>query len=189
LDLTPVIDFDNRDIQDLIELRGWRGHPDVEGAMAIYEFVRDEVCHSWDAQDDDVTCAASDVLQRRTGICYAKSHLLAALLRGVGIPAGFCYQRLVLFDDPADGYSIHGLNALYLASLNRWIRVDARGNNTTVSTRFDIEKESLAFTVRPELGEIDYPGAYAQPSRAVVDSLTKATSLQQLYRSGLPDSL
>jgi len=36
-----------------------------------------------------VTCKASDVLIYGTGYCYAKSHLLAALLRANAIPAGF----------------------------------------------------------------------------------------------------
>jgi len=43
-------------------------------------------------QRDVVTCSASEVLREGTGICFAKSHLLAALLRAVGIPAGLCYQ-------------------------------------------------------------------------------------------------
>ncbi|WP_338430147.1 transglutaminase domain-containing protein [Synechococcus elongatus] len=34
------------------------------------------------------------MLEYRTGYCYAKSHLLVALLRACSIPAGFCYQRL-----------------------------------------------------------------------------------------------
>ncbi len=54
--------------------------------------VRDNVSHTRDASREEVTCAASEVLAAGTGICYAKSHLLAALLRAVGIPAGFCYQ-------------------------------------------------------------------------------------------------
>ena len=46
-----------------------------------FEFVRDEIAHSRDHQHSVVTCKASDVLREGTGYCYAKSHLLAALLR------------------------------------------------------------------------------------------------------------
>jgi len=32
-------------------------------ARACFEFVRDEIKHSWDYQENPVTCSASDVLQ------------------------------------------------------------------------------------------------------------------------------
>jgi len=63
-------------------------------AKRCFEFVRDGIKHSWDYRLNPVTCKASDVLIHGTGYCYAKSHLLAALLRANQIPAGLCYQRL-----------------------------------------------------------------------------------------------
>lgn len=81
-------------------------------ARACFEFVRDEIAHSFDAQSGPATRSASDVLAHRTGFCYAKSHLLAALLRANGIPAALCYQRLRLDDDGT--FCLHGLNAIYL---------------------------------------------------------------------------
>ena len=57
---------------------------------AIYEFVRDEIKHSWDAQDKRVTKSATEVLEQGVGICWAKANLLAALLRACGIPSGIC---------------------------------------------------------------------------------------------------
>ncbi len=63
-------------------------------ARSAYEFVRDTVPHSQDSGDPRVTWKASDVLTRRTGICYAKAHALAALLRAEDIPTALCYQRL-----------------------------------------------------------------------------------------------
>ena len=54
-----------------------------------------------DAGDLRVTWRASDVLEQRTGICYAKAHALAALLRAEDIPTALCYQRLA-HDDGAD---------------------------------------------------------------------------------------
>ncbi|MEO1299659.1 MAG: transglutaminase-like domain-containing protein, partial [Cyanobacteria bacterium J06636_16] len=62
-------------------------------AQACFEWVRDEIHHSVDYQLNPVTCRASEVLQHKTGYCYAKSHLLAALLRANHIPTGFCCQR------------------------------------------------------------------------------------------------
>lgn len=75
-----------------------------------------------------MTKSATEVLEQSVGICWEKANLLAALLRARGIPAGICYQRLTLSDVPEDGFCIHALNAVYIKSLNRWIRLDARGN-------------------------------------------------------------
>ena len=46
-----------------------------------YEFVRDEIPHSWDIKSQIVSRKASEVLINKTGICWTKSCLLAALLR------------------------------------------------------------------------------------------------------------
>ncbi|MEO0854906.1 MAG: transglutaminase family protein, partial [Cyanobacteria bacterium J06648_11] len=52
------------------------GRSGVEAiAKACFEWVRDEVKHSSDYQLNPVTCSASEVLEHRTGYCYAKSHL------------------------------------------------------------------------------------------------------------------
>lgn len=40
--------------------------------------------------------------------------------------------------------------------MNKWIRVDARGNKENVHAEFCIDEEKLAFPIRTELGEIDY---------------------------------
>ncbi len=121
-----VVNYSNRIIKDKIEELFNSTQTDVEKAKIAFEFVRDEISHSWDIQGEKVTCNASDVLKYKQGICYAKSNLLAALLRSQGIPTGFCYQRLMLFDTPEKGYSIHAMNAVYLKSHSKWIRLDAR---------------------------------------------------------------
>jgi len=156
---------------------------------ATFTFVRDTITHSWDAQDPHVTCSASEVLEHRTGICYAKSHLLAALLRAQGIPAGFCYQSLTLGDTPESGYALHALNAVYISALARWVRIDARGNKPGVQAEFSLDEEKLAFPVRPELDEIDYPTIYARPQRKVVDVLRQHKDSLHMYQSHLPERL
>src|SRR5216683_783179 len=81
-----------------------QGMRDAEAAELVFRFVRDEVAHSCDVQARRVTRTASDVLAYREGICYAKSHLAAALLRAAGIPSGICYQRLTLLKDDSAGF-------------------------------------------------------------------------------------
>src|SRR5579859_1057288 len=123
----PDLNYSHPLIQQRLQrLQG--NQSELEQARRTYEFVRDEIHHSCDFPSQHITCSASDVLQQREGLCFAKSHLLAALLRAQGIPTGLCYQRLLAGDTPAEGYLIHGLVAVYLHSADKWIRLDARGN-------------------------------------------------------------
>jgi len=142
-------------------------------AEAAFVFVRDTIPHSADAGDPRVTWRASDVLAERTGICHAKSHALAALLRAGGIPAGFCYQRLT--DDDGTGPVLHGLNAILLPGRTRWARIDARGNIPgVVDARFSPDEERLAWPVRPALGEAESPLVHAAPAPEVLAALRAA---------------
>lgn len=183
------VDYSNPIIQRKVEELFKTNQTDVEKIQNAFEFVRDEVSHSWDIQDELVTCHASEVLSYQKGICYAKSNLLAALLRSQGIPTGFCYQRLMLFDTPEKGYCIHALNAVYIISLNKWIRLDARGNKKGVNAQFSTDKEMLAFSVNPELDEIDYPIIFVEPNRKTIEVLRKHNNALEMYLNFLPDRL
>ncbi len=136
-----------------------------------------------------MSCKASEVLYYGEGLCYAKSHLLAALLRAQGIPTGFCYQRLAAGATPEMGYNLHGLNAVFLPSEAKWIRLDARGNKPGVQAEFSTSEERLAYIVRPELGEIDYPTIYTQPHPKVVKALREHSNCLHLCEHFLPDQL
>ncbi|WP_299515311.1 transglutaminase family protein [uncultured Rummeliibacillus sp.] len=183
------VDYSNPIIQRKAEELFKTNQTDVEKIQNAFEFVRDEVSHSWDIQDELVTCHASEVLSYQKGICYAKSNLLAALLRSQGIPTGFCYQRLMIFDTPEKGYSLHSLNAVYIKSLNKWIRLDSRGNKKGVNAQFSTGKEMLAFSVNPELDEIDYPIIFVEPNRKTIDVLRKHNNAIKMYLNFLPDKI
>jgi len=154
-----------------------------EIAKRYFEFVRDEIRHSWDHRLNPVTCKASEVLIHGTGYCYAKSHLLAALLRANGIPAGLCYQRLTIDGNEAP-FCLHGLNAVYLRQYG-WYRIDARGNKPGVIADFCPPLEKLAFPILNPL-EQDLPGIWAEPLPAVVKALTENKTVEQVY-DHLPD--
>ena len=174
-------------MQKALELT--RSLPDeVAKARCLYEWVRDAISHSDDAGLEIVTCTASEVLHHGTGICFAKSHLLAALLRAVDIPAGFCYQVLRL-DPPVDNEPVlHGFNALYLATLDRWIRVDARGNTNGINAQFNTKKEQLAFAMDPLADEFIYETIFAAPVSSVVSRLRMYKTRSELWLD-LPQSL
>lgn len=156
---------------------------DLPIAEACFRFVRDEIRHSWDYRINPVTCKASEVLVYATGYCYAKSHLLAALLRANGIPAGLCYQRLSV-GDSGSPYCLHGLNAIFLKD-HGWYRCDARGNKAGISAEFRPPQENLAFPIR-EPEESDIPGIWAEPLPEVIDVLTRYVDVADVY-ANLPD--
>lgn len=178
---TPIIDGDHPAVAALARrLAGGHAHATT---AACFQWVRDQIAHTVDAGGGPVTCRASDVLAARTGYCYAKAHLLAALLRANAIPAGLCYQRLSVGEGGAP-YCLHGLNAVWLDGLG-WHRIDARGNKPGVDARFEPPVERLAFAATGP-GERDLPGVFAQPLPAVVVALEGAADWRTLLES-LPD--
>jgi len=152
-------------------------------AKRCFEFVRDSIKHSWDYRMNPVTCRASDVLIHGTGYCYAKSHLLAALLRANAVPAGLCYQRLTVETD-GPPYCLHGLNAVYLKQYG-WYRIDARGNKPGVAAEFSPPTENLAFPIIDAL-ERDFPEIWAEPLSLVVKALTLNKTVEHVF-DNLPD--
>lgn len=184
LEVSDYIDWTQAEILALAKQLADESDSDVDIAKRCFEWVRDEIKHSWDYQQDPVTCKASEVLKQGTGYCYAKSHLLAALLRANNIPAGLCYQRLSINDDGAP-YSLHGLNAVYLKGYG-WYRVDARGNKQGIDAQFKPPLEQLAFPIN-ERGEKDFPDILAEPHNSIIAALTQYTSIKDVFEN-LPDA-
>jgi transglutaminase-like putative cysteine protease len=179
-----VIDLDHHSIRQFAATLRAEHPDDMTFAQAAFEYARDEVLHSWDAQDLRVTLSASETLREGVGLCFAKTHLLAGLLRAEGIPTGLCYQRLT---DDSSSYVLHGLVAVYLQG--RWHRQDPRGNKPGVNAQFSLTTEQLAWPVRTELGECDYPQLLVNPHPDIVRALQGATDVLALCRRGLPSHL
>ncbi|MBV9440367.1 MAG: transglutaminase family protein [Candidatus Eremiobacteraeota bacterium] len=182
----PLIDVDAPEIGEFVDAN-LGGCTPTEAARRVFHFVRDQVAHSWDAQQRRVTRSATETLRYREGICYAKSHLVAALLRRHGVPTAVCYQRLTLLDDDSAGYALHALNAAFLEG--GWYRFDARGNKPGVDAQFSPGVERLAFPIRPHFDEIDYPELYAEPHPRIVETLTTNDDALLMYRERLPARL
>lgn len=185
----PDIDYSHLVIREKINDLYRECHTEIDKIRKAYEFVRDEIAHSWDIKSARITRRASEVLVFKEGICYAKSNLLAALLRATNIPTGFCYQRLTLGDTPESGYCIHALNAVYLYNLNKWIRLDARGNKDGVNAQFSTDKEQLAFPIRTYYDEKDYPTIYVNPLKITMDTLIDNTNCLEMCMHYLPSEI
>lgn len=180
---SEVIDWQHPEIVELANQIASGHKTSTEIAKACFEWVRDKICHSFDYQMNPVTCHASDVLKYKTGYCFAKSHLLAALLRANQIPAGFCYQRLSI-DDKVAPYSLHGFNAIHLSGIG-WYRVDARGNKEGVNAQFIPPEERLAYN--PQLPEeADFQTILSEPLQIIVEALQEQTTWDDMLHN-IPD--
>ena len=180
----PVINADHPAV--LARARALRQHQSNKEALACatYRFVRDQIRHSGDARSAIMTCSASEVLEARTGWCFAKSHLLAASLRANAIPAALAYQRLAGITPGS--FTLHGLNYVWLAE-HGWYRCDARGNKPGVTAEFTPPLEQLAWPLT-ETGETDFPGCYPRPLPQIVKYLQQNCSFEDALNS-LPDEV
>lgn len=184
-----IIDYKNEYVAQLANTLFQNACNQLEYIKLAYEFVRDNISHSADINNDIITCSASEVLKAGHGICFAKSHLLAALLRYKSIPTGFCYQKLLILNDKTAPVLVyHGLNGVYVQECKKWIRLDARGNKEGVNAQFSIETEQLAFPIHPELGEEDDFVVYPKPDVKVLEKLRVNKTRTELW-SNLPTEL
>lgn len=183
LETSLYIDWNEPAIVELARQLKGNKRSDTDIAKTCFDYVRDHIKHSWDFKIDAITCKASEVLKHKTGYCYAKSHLLAALLRANHIPTGLCYQRLSIKGGGAP-YCLHGLNAIYLQDTG-WYRADPRGNKSGVNAQFIPPVEQLAFTTNDRYEE-DIKGIWHEPLPAVIEVLTRHNTCRAVYEN-LPD--
>lgn len=80
---TKLLDYNNKNIQELIKKRNWKFLDDYQKIEKIYNFVRDEINFGYNVSDD---IPASKILFEGYGQCNTKGILFMALLRGVNIP-------------------------------------------------------------------------------------------------------
>ena len=168
LKATEIVDYNSKEVYSLAMQLSKDCKTDTQIAKNCFEYVRDNIQHSGDNKAKITTLKASDVLKYKTGWCYAKSHLLSALLRANGIPTGFTYQRLSCSEYTKDSYCLHGLNSIYLKEFG-WYRVDARGNKEGANAQFNPPDEQLAFEL--EENEFDLPKILSEPLDEVIIAL------------------
>lgn len=182
-EIFPYIRYNNPIIREKIKQIESQAPTLKERAKIAFEMARDEIHHSFDTKNKafPVTISAEEVLEKKEGICFSKAHLLATLLRGMNIPTGFCYQRVLRNpNDPNSGHALHGLNAVYLEEIG-WFRLDPRGNKPGINSQFSTEQEKLAYPIREEYDEIDYPYVYTKPLDAVITSMENSENSLELF--------
>lgn len=80
---TTMLDYSNKNIQQLIMDKRWKEKDTFECLRCIYNFVRDEILFGYNIDD---SIPASRVLEDGYGQCNTKGTLFMALLRACGIP-------------------------------------------------------------------------------------------------------
>ncbi len=190
---TDLINYSDPAIQALIQkikLSAKNPEDEVELAELAFNFVRDEVNHAMDDEkylDLKPHLKASEVLANNLGFCFGKSVLFCAILRGMNISCGFSDQLFVLDEDVSDRKIIHTINAVYLKSLKRWIRLDARGNKPKdADAQFSLNGDKLAYEANTELGEIDNLGIYSDIAPSALNLYAISKTNREILEN-LPD--
>jgi hypothetical protein len=108
---------------------GEAGDSERDKAVEVFHFVRDRISFQFSWFSD----TASDTLASKRGHCYQKANLQIALLRCLGIPAGFITQRIdpgvlrpFLSDEAAEiiGEPVGHCHACALLN-GRWVSADS----------------------------------------------------------------
>ncbi|MDD5590146.1 MAG: transglutaminase-like domain-containing protein [Candidatus Portnoybacteria bacterium] len=126
---TKYCDFNNSKVKELATKITENAKTDQEKAVALFYWVRDNILYRvgfWNRK-------ASETLLDGKGVCTCKANLLIALLRAIGIPAGYGVMRVVgreyfgpivpiCLKNLASKESIHVYVFVFLD--NRWIKCD-----------------------------------------------------------------
>ncbi|HHU90859.1 MAG TPA: transglutaminase domain-containing protein [Clostridiaceae bacterium] len=178
LENSDIIDFDHPLVSQTAEQLTYGLKDNLSKAREIYKFTRDHIFNSFEINATSVTRTASEVLDKGHGICFAKSHLLAALMRASDIPAGFCYQ--ILYDEDFERLIVHGFNGVFIEELDKWFRIDTCLHVDVNDWEFDPFKDSATKTIREEIGEYDDFTIYHVPNKKILKILTAADTLEEL---------
>lgn len=184
LEDTAVVDWMTPPVEEKARMLTESCGNDRERVERLFAFVRDEIGRSEHGTTVVLTCRASEVLREGEGLCHARCHLLVALLRARGIPAGFGYQRLRR-RPPEAGFVLHGFVGVHLgeAGSGRWIALDPHGDRALTPPRLDLEAPRFATAPDPEAGEAIREVIRPRPHETVVDVLSRAESLEQARRA------
>lgn len=179
-EIPPIIQFHTLLIKNKVEFIESKAKTPKEKVKLAFEISRDEIKHSFDIDSKFVSISGEDALQSGEGICFAKAHLFATLVRAMGVPCGFCYQRVLRKGTIESGYALHGLNAVFLKD-SGWFRLDPRGNKSGIDSQFSIETKILAYPIREQLGEFDYPNIFLKPIPTVIQAMKNSKDSKELF--------
>lgn len=132
---SPTIDFNHQIVQDFVKEYADKKDNPIKQSVSLYYAVRDNI--RYDPYSLDLTVEglrASTTLINGRGWCVAKSILLAACCRSIGVPArlGFADVRNHLSTErlreqmKTDVFYWHGYTSLYLS--DKWVKATSAFN-------------------------------------------------------------
>ncbi|MGZ6070368.1 MAG: transglutaminase-like domain-containing protein [Myxococcaceae bacterium] len=126
LERTESLDRDNPAIQAAVARVTAGSRDDIDRAVRIHDFVRDEVDFGWAPTFDGGRASAT--LARKVGFCNTKTPLFVTMLRAAGIPArihfaGIDTRLLAPLIEPRGPYVDHSYAEVFLDG--RWLHVDS----------------------------------------------------------------
>ncbi|WP_417595069.1 transglutaminase-like domain-containing protein [Oceanospirillum sp.] len=171
---TQIVNWDHPEVLALASYLSKQSEAPQVFIAKTFDWVCDHIEDTEVCQKAADILRASDVLVQKRGCCFAKSHLLAALLRANGISAGFAYQA-VENERGKPSYRLHGLNTVYLPR-SGWCDLDTMGHWQ------NIEKYSGPPDIR-----LSYPdamrikGVWPNPLSCVVSAFSDNLPIPTLY--------
>ena len=183
LEHSDIVDYDHPIVKEVAEHLTYGCSDSLAKAKAVYDFVKNQIFYSFQINATSVTIKASEVLDKGHGTCYSKAHLLAALMRVSGIPAGFCYQ--LRYDKETERLFVHGFNSVYIQDSSKWMRLDASFHTDEEREHYDSFLEQPELIINKKLGEKDNFAVYLSPSKRVIKALEAFDTVADL-RNHMP---
>jgi len=170
---TMIVNWDHPEVLALASYLTKQGDDPQALVTRTFNWVRDRIEYTWEYQKAALTLRASDVLVHKRGCCFAKSHLLAALLRANGISAGFAYR--VVKNERGAFYRLHGLNTVYLPN-SGWCDFDAMGDQYGVMVPAEGAEVSASYSDGTRI-----KGIWPNPLSCAVGTLPDYYVKQECY--------
>jgi transglutaminase-like putative cysteine protease len=135
------IDSDSDVLREFVSRPAYSSGDPVQNAIALFEYVRDQVQYEFKLRLVEEQYKASYMLGDGLGFCVRKSILLCGLLRAAGIPSALIFSDMRDESLPPHVTKIlgtnvmhhHGLTGVYLDG--EWYKLDASLSPDVVSKR------------------------------------------------------
>lgn len=174
------VDFSAPNIQKLCKELFTDKMTEREKLCSAFDYLRENVPHSFRVSTGHITTKASDTLKYKTGVCHAHSNLLCAVMRAEGIPAGLRFQRIVLCEEPERQYCIHCFNAVYI--IGQWQMCDLSSTDKNAPQKIKAGDAVCAFENNDASNEYFYDGIYSEPDLPTMKMLENAKDIDDVYK-------
>ncbi|EKX34467.1 hypothetical protein GUITHDRAFT_119390 [Guillardia theta CCMP2712] len=154
---TSYADSEHEEVQKVAREIGVGVSDDIQAARAVRDWVRRNICYVLDDKDR----RASETLRSREGMCTNKANLQVALLRALGVAAGYVLVNVTREAFRVSGVeetlvgqisepTVHCFCAVYIERYGRFLHFD--GTEDLES----LEQENLLLEESEDTGETRY---------------------------------